>query len=295
MIKLALVSTEGGVGKTTLAANLGALLADMGLRVLLIDADEKPSLSKYFPLRRQAPHGLTHVITRGVVTSDVISGIDLPGLSGTLDIVVSDSPEINLSDWLHARIDRGVRLKLALRSPDVVDRYDCVILDAHGGAGALEDAVALAADLLISPVRPDVLSGSEFMDGTLRMLARLDASGAIGAGLGPMKAVINCLRRSNNSRRVADTLRANFLRTQGRVSVLDTVIPDANAYQAAATAQVPVHRHDRQRGGATPCAFEVMHRLAWELIPSLQGVYAEVAGHARAQAAFPRREAAHGG
>ena len=40
MIKLALVSTKGGVGKTTLAANLGALLADMGLRVLLVDADE---------------------------------------------------------------------------------------------------------------------------------------------------------------------------------------------------------------------------------------------------------------
>lgn len=55
MIKLALVSTKGGVGKTTLAANLGALLADMGLRVLLIDADEKPSLSKYFPLRHPAP------------------------------------------------------------------------------------------------------------------------------------------------------------------------------------------------------------------------------------------------
>jgi chromosome partitioning related protein ParA len=92
MIKLALVSTKGGVGKTTLAANLGALLADIGLRVLLIDADEKPSLSKFFPLRFQAPHGLTRVITRGVVTREEISEIDLPHLSGALDIVVSDSP-----------------------------------------------------------------------------------------------------------------------------------------------------------------------------------------------------------
>jgi len=295
MIKLALMSTKGGVGKTTLAANLGALLADMGLRVLLIDADEKPSLSKYFPLRSQAPHGLTQVITRGVVTREAISEIDLPHLSGALDIVVSDSPEINLSDWLYARIDRAVRLKLALRSPEVLDRYDCVILDAHGGAGAVEDAVALAADLLISPVRPDVLSGSEFMDGTLRMLERLDASSAIGAGLGPMKAVINCLRRTNNSRLVADTIRANFLRAQGRVTVLDTVIPDANAYQAAATAQVPVHRFDRQRVGANACPYELMHRLAWELIPSLQGVYAGGIGHTRAQAAFPPHEAAHAG
>ena len=295
MIKLALVSTKGGVGKTTLAANLGALLADMGLRVLLVDADEKPSLSKFFPLRSQAPHGLTQVITRGVVTREAISEIDLPHLSGALDIVVSDSPEINLSDWLYARIDRAVRLKLALRSPDVVDRYDCVILDAHGGAGAVEDAVALAADLLVSPVRPDVLSGSEFMDGTLRMLERLDASSAIGAGLGPMKAVINCLRRTNNSRLVADTIRANFLRAQGRVTVLDTVIPDANAYQAAATAQVPVHRFDRHRVGASACPYELMHRLAWELIPSLQGVYAGGNGHARAQAAFPPQEATYAG
>ena len=98
MIKIAIVSTKGGVGKTTLAANLGALLADMGLRVLLIDADEKPSLSKYFPLRRRAENGLTHVITKGVVTFDAISEIDLPALPGSLDIVVSDSPEINLSD-----------------------------------------------------------------------------------------------------------------------------------------------------------------------------------------------------
>jgi chromosome partitioning related protein ParA len=204
-----------------------------------------------------------------VVTRDAISEIDLPGLPGALDIVVSDSPEINLSDWLYSRIDRAVRLKLALRSPDVVDHYDCVILDAHGGAGAVEDAVALAADLLISPVRPDVLSGSEFMDGTLRMLERLDASSAIGAGLGPMKAVINCLRRIQQFPPGGGHHPQNFIRAQGRVTVLDTVIPDANAYQAAATEQVPVHRFDRQRGGATPSAYDVMHRLAWELIPSL--------------------------
>jgi chromosome partitioning related protein ParA len=294
MIKLAFVSTKGGVGKTTLAANLGALLADMGLRVLLVDADEKPSLSKYFPLRRQAPHGLTQVITRGVVTRDSISG-NRPARS-------SRRPGHR---GLRQPGDQPFRLALRPHRPGGAPEARPALprrggplrlrhLDAHGGTGAVEDAVALAADLLVSPVRPDVLSGSEFMDGTLRMLERLDASSAIGAGLGPMKAVINCLRRTNNSRLVADTIRANFLRAQGRVTVLDTVIPDANAYQAAATAQVPVHRFDRQRGGATPSAYEVMHRLAWELIPSLQGVYA---GQARGYTLppSPRRRPAHAG
>ena len=60
MIKFTITSTKGGVGKTTLTANLGALLADMGLRVLLIDADVQPSLSKYFPLAAPQPAaGLT--------------------------------------------------------------------------------------------------------------------------------------------------------------------------------------------------------------------------------------------
>ena len=37
MYVFGLISKKGGVGKTTLAANLGAILADFGARVLLID------------------------------------------------------------------------------------------------------------------------------------------------------------------------------------------------------------------------------------------------------------------
>ena len=47
---ISVVSTKGGVGKTTLTANLGGLLAALGLRVLAIDADKQASLSKYFQL-----------------------------------------------------------------------------------------------------------------------------------------------------------------------------------------------------------------------------------------------------
>ena len=42
MIKFTITSTKGGIGKTTLTANLVALLADMSLRVLLVDADPQP-------------------------------------------------------------------------------------------------------------------------------------------------------------------------------------------------------------------------------------------------------------
>jgi len=72
MITFTIASTKGGVGKTTLTANLGALLADMGLRALLVDADVQPSLSKYFPLSPSQPvAGLTDVIVRGEVACGV--------------------------------------------------------------------------------------------------------------------------------------------------------------------------------------------------------------------------------
>lgn len=44
-----IVSSKGGVGKTTTSANLGGIAADAGLKTLLIDLDGQPTLSSYFP------------------------------------------------------------------------------------------------------------------------------------------------------------------------------------------------------------------------------------------------------
>jgi chromosome partitioning related protein ParA len=281
MIKFTVTSTKGGVGKTTLTANLGALLADMGLRVLLIDADVQPSLSKYFPLAVAKPAaGLTEVIVRGTVTKSCITAT----LYQNLDIVISDDPEGNLPHWLLNRIDRGFRLRFALQSPAVVEAYDCVLIDTQGAIGPLQDAAVLAADILVSPITPEILSAREFRDGTMELLDRLEPGGALGASLGPMKAVIYRQDRSADARIIASGIREDFIKLKGRVAVLETVVPHAKAYKEAATLRVPVHRHERKRDGPTPSAYTVMHQLAWELIPSLEGVFADL---------LPRREA-HG-
>ncbi len=272
MIKFTVTSTKGGVGKTTLTANLGALLADMGLRVLLIDADVQPSLSKYFPLASPKPTaGLTEVIVRGEVTEPCITAT----MYQNLDIVVSDDPEGNLPHWLLNRIDRGFRLRFALQSPVVSGAYDCVLIDTQGAIGPLQDAAVLAADILISPITPEILSAREFKDGTMELLDRLEPGSALGATLGPMKAVIYRQDRTTDARIIASGIRDDFIKFKGRVSVLDTVVPHAKAYKEAATLRIPVHRHERKREGVTPSASTVMHRLAWELIPSLQGVLAD--------------------
>ena len=271
MIKITVTSTKGGVGKTTLTANLGALLADMGLRVLLVDADVQPSLSKYFPLRAAGPAaGLTELIVHGQVLPQCIT----PTLYQNLDIIVSDDPEGRLPQWLMSRIDRGVRMRFALGSRAVEEAYDCVLIDTQGAIGPLQDAAVLAADLLLSPVTPEVLSAREFGDGTMELLNRLEPGGALGAALAPLKALIYRQDRTIDARAIARDLREQFAPLNGRVSVLNTVVPHAKAYKEAATLRLPVHRHERRRRGVMPSACAVMHQLAWELIPSLGGEFA---------------------
>ena len=80
--------------------------------------------------------------------------------------------------------------------------------------------------------------------------------------------------RTIDARAIAHDIREQFAPLNGRVSVLNTVVPHAKAYKEAATLRIPVHRHERRRRGVTPSACAVMHQLAWELIPSLGGEFA---------------------
>jgi len=64
-LPVTICSTKGGVGKTTFTANLGGMLADLGQRVLLINADIQPTLSSYYPIEETAEQGLTQPITTG--------------------------------------------------------------------------------------------------------------------------------------------------------------------------------------------------------------------------------------
>ena len=272
MITFTIASTKGGVGKTTLTANLGALLADMGLRVLLVDADVQPSLSKYFPLSPPQPlAGLTDVLVRGEVVAASIT----PTVFPNLHLVASDDPEGRLPNWLLGRIDRGFRLRHALRAGLVPSAYDCVLIDTPGAIGPLQDAAVMAADVLVSPITPEILSAREFRDGTMELLARLEPGSALGAPPAPVKAVIYRQDRTADARLIVAGIAREFDRPHERVSLLKTVVPHAKAYKEAATLRVPVHQHERRREGTMPSAWSVMHCLAWELMPSLRGMLAD--------------------
>lgn len=276
MVILSVVGTKGGIGKTTLTANLSALAADMGLRVLMVDADIQASLSKYYPLGREPQDGLTSVILSGRVTERAIT----PTAWERLDIIVCDAPRrkfagietTDLEQYIQSRIDAPMILRKALRSPIVEDNYDLVFIDTPGAQGPLLYTAALAANWLISPIMPETPSAREFRTGTIELLQKLEEAQALGISPGPLKAVINRVGRTNDARQITQEIRKSYLEMKGLVTVADTMIPASVAYNEAATAQLPVHRLKRRESGITPS--ETMHQLIWELLPNLSGVYA---------------------
>ncbi len=273
MVIFGIIGTKGGVGKTTLSANIGALIADMGLRVLLVDADIQASLSKYYELNYQAPKGLTDVIHRGAISEACISH----SVWERLDIVLCDAPRRQLAGdgsssdlerFLQSRMDMPMILRRALRAPLIDENYDVVVIDTPGSQGPLLFTAALAADQLVTPVLPETPSAREFRSGTLELLGKLAEAEVLGIRPGPVTAVINRADRTNDAKLVMSEIRQGYLEFGGNVRVAKTVIPSAVVYKEAATHRTPAHRMR-----STP-AFDTMHELVWELVPNLDGVYA---------------------
>jgi chromosome partitioning related protein ParA len=232
-------STKGGAGKTTLTANMGGLLVDLGQRVLLIDCDVQPTLSSYYQLTSQSEKGLVDVFVESYVT-EAISHTEIGA-----DIILSNDPNGELPRWIMQAPDGIFRLKRILKQ---LTDYDFILVDTQGTIGPLQDAAVLAADLLISPIPPELLSAREFARGTISMLERLSNLEYMGFPLGNLFGVIYRMDRTVNARDTAEVLRkSSFGPSKGKILIMDTVVPAAVAYREAAGARMPVHRWNKKQ------------------------------------------------
>lgn len=250
-------STKGGVGKTSLCANLGGLAADVGLNVLLIDTDPQPSLSTYFPLTSRSKYGVTRIFSH-VEIKNSISKTSIC----RLDIVVSDDPD-NICDKEIPRMSDGLnRLHSVLLE---LNNYDLVIIDTQGASSSLLDAAILCSDLLLIPIAPDMLSAREFFRGIMCVLERLKNSyGAVGLP-SSMNAVIYRTRLTTDARVVAQQIEC-LINQLPEINMLETRIPDRTVYRDAASAQIPVHNYETKRRSGLS-ANESMISLAKEILP----------------------------
>src|SRR5919106_2593662 len=121
---IAVENKKGGVGKTTTAVNLAAIIANWGNRVLLVDADPQGNATSGIGIQRGSfRRGLYH----SIVLDQSISSVALPTSIPSLKVVPSNKDlagaEIELVEVEH----REFRLKNALAV--IETDYDYIIID----------------------------------------------------------------------------------------------------------------------------------------------------------------------
>jgi chromosome partitioning protein len=159
MTVVAIYNMKGGVGKTTAAVNLSYLAADAGYRTLLWDLDPQAASSFAFRIRPKVAGFGRKSVENGRAFADAVKATDY----FNLDVLPADFAYRKL-DRLLSDLDKPRRaLTMALRT--IGRDYDVVFLDCPAGFSLLTEAAFAAADTVLVPTIPTILS--------LRTLARL--------------------------------------------------------------------------------------------------------------------------
>jgi len=183
---VSVINYKGGVGKTTLTANIGAALAFTGRRVLLIDLDPQTSLtfSFYRPEEWETQLAETRTIKRWYETSDDRRPVKLADLvstpprvnqrltdqGGQLDLIASHLDLINIDLELGSEMTGGTmakaqasflrtRRKLAegLEAGGLAE-YDVVLIDCAPNFNVTTQTAIMASSHVLIPAKPDYLS-----------------------------------------------------------------------------------------------------------------------------------------
>lgn len=277
---VSIVSTKGGVGKTTTAANLGGLAADAGLRVLLLDLDVQPTLSSYFALASHARSGIYELLAANEQRLDeLVSRTVVPNL----DLVLSNDDRGQLSTLLLHAPDGRLRLRHLL--PIFQQHYDLVIIDTQGARSVLLEMAILASDLALSPVTPEILAARELHRGTLQLLRDIAPFRQWGLETPPLHLLLNRVPAVSTSARVVQQALQQIYQGEPDVRVLATSVPAIEAYPRAASLGSAVHRVEPRRpaGRIAPAALETMRSLACELLPQWQAQFMQVSAQSWAQ------------
>ncbi len=138
---------KGGVGKTTTAVNLGACLAEVGAKVLLVDVDPQGNASSGVGIVRDQGAVGTYELLGGAGLDEAVTTTSVPGL----DVIPSSMDLAGAEIELVSALARESKLRGALAPAR--SRYDYILVDSPPSLGLLAINALVAADAVIIPIQ----------------------------------------------------------------------------------------------------------------------------------------------
>ena len=151
-VKIAITYEKGGVGKTTTAVNLSAILAEKGFKVLLVDLDLQSYATSYFDMYNDTMPCIYEVMCED---NDATAESTIRHTSiENLDILPSNYRFRKMETVLMMKTKRQEYTLRKCLSP-IEEKYDFIIFDNPPNGERIKENALAYADYLILPTIPD--------------------------------------------------------------------------------------------------------------------------------------------
>lgn len=152
---VAVINQKGGVGKTTTTVNLGAALARLGRRVLLLDLDPQANLSLHLDRRPELEEAsMTHLL----VEDRPLAGLIRTTTTAGMFVVPADTSLGGVEQVLANRIGRETILREAFEGHKTEPQFDYVLIDCPPSLGVLSANALCAAREVLIPMQTEYCS-----------------------------------------------------------------------------------------------------------------------------------------
>jgi chromosome partitioning protein len=170
---VAIANQKGGVGKTTTAVNLGAALAEIGHRILIIDLDPQANATSSFGLQAVEQTSLYEPLLGDASITERIFPTEREGLF----IVPSDLDLAGAEVEIARMPNHLTRLAETLQPLHADATFDFVLLDCPPSLGILMTNALAAADELLTPIQCEYFA-LEGLVKIVRLIEQVRDSGA---------------------------------------------------------------------------------------------------------------------
>lgn len=166
---IAITNQKGGVGKTTSTVNLGASLALLGNKVLLVDIDPQGNATSGVGINKgDMDQCVYNILVEDLEAKEVCVPTEVENLSIIPATIQLAGAEIELV----STISREVKLKKAL--DEIKDNYDYILIDCPPSLGLLTLNALTSADSVLIPVQCEyyALEGLSQLLNTIRLVQK---------------------------------------------------------------------------------------------------------------------------